>query len=123
LKAENGKLNGARWKRCDMAEAGGAGERGAAQSKAGTRRIRVNVTARDIAQGSQRDFVACPVALAMRRHRVFAAVEVGIDCFWFAERGLTIPLPPIASGFIKRFDTLRRARPFSFSLKLAEGAK
>ncbi len=76
-------------------------------------RRRITVTKEDIENGSYFIASSCPIALAARRK--FGKVNhisVGIDDIRLG--GKNHELPKDAIGFIDRFDTGRRVKPFSF---------
>jgi len=79
-----------------------------------TRKLRISVTAADIAEGMPQSPTHCPIALAVRRAlESYEWVSVGLgvcinDKFW--------ALPRSGERFIARFDKSQSVKPFAFFL-------
>ena len=84
-----------------------------------SRRVRVEVTAADIATGEPTFCRSCPVALALLRAG-FTRVSVG-ESIAAAEFG-EVPLPRKVASFVRHFDRGRPVKPFAFDLELPEAA-
>lgn len=87
---------------------------------------RVEVTAEDIAQGERGSWLACPIALAIRRCVPCEKVDVDgggpITPRWYADiNGTRHWLPAEAAAFAKRFDKEGpgAVEPFAFDLPAA----
>lgn len=82
-----------------------------------TRRIRVNVTQRDIERGVQNSGGRCPVARAMRRHRPFRFASVnGLEAYVPWGGKYTLPLE--VQEFVGAFDDGDPVEPFTFDLEV-----
>ena len=78
------------------------------------------MTKRDIKNGHIGEPESCPVARAMRRHKILA--EAMVHAGYCEIKGVVqyaeISLPAKASRFIERFDKCEGVRPFEFTLKI-----
>lgn len=95
-------------------------------------KIRVEVTAEDIAKGVPQECNSCPVAIAVGR-ACPAAVKVGVDgatidiyAAWDVESDakseyVVARTPREVNEFIKRFDNGDPVGPFSFDLEVIRG--
>lgn len=83
-------------------------------------RLKVEVTAEDIAKGQRQNPVACPVACALRRLGYpgawFDGYDVGLET-----RGDQIRAPRAARDFAELFDAALSVAPFSFELTDEDG--
>jgi hypothetical protein len=85
-----------------------------------TKRMRVNVMARDIQFGEPKP-ASCPIAIALRRH--FGVGKVLVDCEvaeWWGEDGqyIRVDLPPEAGEFMYDFDGGDPVQPFTFEVEV-----
>ena len=88
-----------------------------------SRRIRINVTKRDIDRGIPYSSHACPVASAIRRHSHLADYCVGPTYVVNGEGiidDVAIPLPEVAIRFVSDFDAGRPVNPIRFTLEPPE---
>lgn len=85
------------------------------------KRLRVEVTAEDIADGRREHCERCPVARAMRR-AIGRVVWVGGAGQWGIGNRSPQPkrLPLRVTDFITAFDTGRPVSPFTFNLDVPE---
>jgi hypothetical protein len=84
-----------------------------------TKRVRVNVTQRDIDRGEPQECERCPIARAAKRAGIVNAkvMEGWLDVQYFppsGECGVTLPDP--AMRFIEEFDRNCGVAPFAFEL-------
>lgn len=84
--------------------------------------MKIFVTKKDIKKGKRNSFKHCPIALSLKRRKVyFEAINEGciITDGYDDENSEAgkIPLPQIAKRFIARFDTGNKVMPFSFKVK------
>ena len=82
-------------------------------------RVRVSVTAEDIAQGTPYHSWGCPIAIAMTRA---LGHPVGVDekwC-WFVEKEGDVRhlhgLPEAVQAFVRAYDQQQPVAPFSFTV-------
>lgn len=88
-----------------------------------SKRVRINVTQRDIDRGIPFSSWSCPVALAIRRHSQLADYFVGRNYFVKGEciiDDMAIPLPEVTIRFVSDFDAGRPVKPIRFTLELPE---
>ncbi len=83
--------------------------------------LKINVTQRDIDEGSRCNPSECPVALAIGRE-LDEVVKVGlifvtIGNYAFGDTA-HLPLPRAALDFIHEFDFVESVKPFSFYLPM-----
>ena len=82
-------------------------------------RVRVSVTAEDIAQGKPYVCWGCPVAIAMTRTLGY---PVAVDEWrWFMEEGSVRRLhglPDAVQAFVKAYDQQQPVAPFSFTVEV-----
>jgi hypothetical protein len=78
------------------------------------KKIRISVTAKDIAAGARNDCTACPIALAMRRAGLSEPWARPGNLFW--ERDRSAETPDVAADFMKRFDDGEPVKPFRFTI-------
>lgn len=85
------------------------------------RRLKVEVTAEDIAAGVPSDCQECPIALALKRAGV---IEPAVAKTWFlAGKGADmVNLPPLGWSFVIEFDNGRKVEPFSFEIDVPNEA-
>lgn len=87
--------------------------------------IRVNVTRNDIRYGRRASPSECPVARAIRRHRVVEEVSVSDRIYIQGEgdaeasRWNAVYLPPEVRAWIYRFDNARPVEPIRFDFELS----
>jgi hypothetical protein len=95
------------------------------------KRITVNVTAHDIANGRKKDCYKCPVALALMR-ALEAVNDIKVKTVSVGNGAAQITLvysdhmstyswpqlPDAAADFVWRFDNFRVVEPFSFELEI-----
>jgi hypothetical protein len=88
-----------------------------------TKRVRVEVTAEDIARGRSCANGSCPIARAARRV-LGCPVSVGSCSIAGKGKGWVTSLPRKARDFIRAFDdidgALRPVKPFAFTLRIPE---
>lgn len=75
----------------------------------------INVTARDITEGTRDNCESCPIARAVLRHVKYAEVyrrKVYLTCT------KCVFLPGIARDFISLFDVGKEVSPFKFKLDI-----
>ena len=80
------------------------------------RRVRVEVTAQDIADGKRRISTRCPIALAARR-----ALECDVRACWGIlelPEGRSAGMTKKCNTFIRRFDSGETVKPFSFTVQV-----
>ncbi len=86
-------------------------------------RIKVNVTAEDIAKGRRGSTGQCPVALAIRRtigkKRMVVEVWDGVDTGTCAQNVEMVVAPRGLGSFIYCFDRKLKVTPFSFNLNVS----
>lgn len=83
-----------------------------------TKKIRVNVTQRDIERGTPERSDICPIARAARRHeglREAFVAQTHVELVWPSR---VVELPPEARVFILAFDKGHPVAPFSFDLEV-----
>jgi hypothetical protein len=80
-------------------------------------RVRVEVTAEDIAKGVPERPCFCPVARALRR----VGVEPSVNGWWLDLR-CSIPTPADVVTFMGAFDNERPVEPFAFDIELPDAA-
>lgn len=86
-----------------------------------TRKVRINVTKRDIELGKPGEGEGCPIALAARRHPELKGCAVGLGLIGTEALGYdSMPLPEEARRFVVDFDDGRPVAPFSFTLEVPE---
>lgn len=85
-----------------------------------SRKIRVNVTRRDIEKGRPGRFDACPIARAVRRHDGLQEAFVGQTHINVVRPSRVVELPPEARVFVLAFDHGYLSPPFTFSLEVPE---
>ena len=83
--------------------------------------MKVIVTKKDIANGKQRSYDQCPIALALKRRCKARFVRVGpLRCLFSLTRwsweSTAYDLPRAATHFIMNFDEGRPVRPLTFHL-------
>lgn len=76
-------------------------------------RIRIDVTADDIAKGKPKDWCRCPVSLALRRVLPQSSARVPADGLEVFGRQME-RRPPGVARFVRDFDKGRPVAPFSF---------
>lgn len=86
--------------------------------------MKINVTAKHISNGTALSMCKCPVALALKQqvHKQVTVDEYELEYlpysdaskYCFARR--TSKTPKKVKQFIKRFDSGKRVRPFSFDV-------
>lgn len=83
------------------------------------RRVRVEVTADDIAAGKTYDCFHCPVAIALARATGFEQAYAGPGSFGNGNgrKGAT---PTEASEFMYAFDAGKQVQPFAFEVEFAD---
>lgn len=86
-------------------------------------RVKIEVTERDIEEGTKKQCFSCPIARAMSR--VFPNVRarvsytyVSLGCDQWGHAGYIAELPIEAHRFIERFDRTGRGKPFEFEVTL-----
>ena len=86
-----------------------------------SKKVRINVTQRDIERGIRFTSYTCPIAWAARRHPELKGCLVAPDSLAFDNSGwVWVPLPEKACGFVDSFDGGRPVQPFSFTLELPD---
>lgn len=85
-----------------------------------SKRIRINVTKRDLEQGRRFMPGSCPVARAVQRHEGFEKARVGSYSISTGTDGVAIDLPGRIANFISDFDQGIAVNPFSFSIEVPE---
>ncbi len=86
-----------------------------------SKKVRINVTQRDIERGIRFTSYTCPIARAARRHPELKGCAVSPDSLAFDNSGwVWTPLPEKACEFVDSFDGGRPVKPFSFTLELPD---
>lgn len=81
-------------------------------------KVRIEVTAEDIAKGNPGDACACPVALALQRVLGDAQCSTdGLECYVGGQREL-VNAPPSVREFVDRFDKQADVEPFAFEIEV-----
>lgn len=84
------------------------------------KRVRINVTQRDIDRGVRSTLTSCPIALAIKR-RVVEDSTVAVTQFAVLYGTfMSSPFPYRATQFIYHFDLGKPVKPFTFTLELPE---
>jgi hypothetical protein len=78
--------------------------------------MKIFVTKKDIQNGEKLSFTNCPIALSLKRRKVyFEEINKGAI---ITDESEEIPLPKKALNFINNFDSGNRVKPFAFKVKI-----
>lgn len=77
----------------------------------------ISVTQEDINLGARCHCYNCPVARAIVRHNITDCVSVGWENISILGRE-NIQTPRAVRGFIRKFDSRKEVKPFSFQLNV-----
>lgn len=84
--------------------------------------MKIRVTRADIRKGVRDSYTKCPIARALKRHKIyFEEINEGMVIQNYhedgEEDGRGIDLPRRACNFISDFDAGNKVKPFTFNLK------